>query len=127
MSAFLRFCAVGTLGFVVDAGIVTALAAGAGVNPYAGRGVSFLAAASVTWALNRRYTFGAPRAATGGEWAAYVALMLLGAAVNYGTYAALVATSPAAREALWIAVAAGSVAGLAVNFATSRRLLGARP
>ena len=37
MSRFLRFCAVGTVGFVIDAGVLQALVAGLGANPYVAR------------------------------------------------------------------------------------------
>jgi putative flippase GtrA len=125
VSRFARFCLVGTLGFVIDAGVLQALVSGAAMDPYLARVPSFLAAATATWWLNRRFTFGVGRAATRREWASYVALMVLGAAVNYGTYAVLIGSWDVARAHLWMAVAAGSVAGLGVNFATSRRLFAA--
>jgi putative flippase GtrA len=37
-----RFCLVGTLGFVVDAGILQALVVGAQANLYAARVISYL-------------------------------------------------------------------------------------
>ena len=123
MSRFLRFCVVGGAAFFVDAGVLMALTAGAGLDPYLARVISFLAAATFTWWLNRSYTFELRREPTGSEWAAYVALMTLGAVVNYGTYAAAITWWPIAREHLWIGVALGSVAGLGINFLTSRRLL----
>lgn len=125
MSRFARFCMVGTLGFLVDAGVLQALVSGAAMDPYLGRVPSFLAAATATWWLNRRFTFRVGGAATRGEWASYVALMVLGAAVNYGAYALLIGTWDVARAHLWIGVAAGSIAGLGVNFFTSRRLFAA--
>lgn len=127
MSRFLRFCAVGTIGFVIDAGVLLALTQAGGFGPYGARVLSFLAAASATWWLNRRFTFRVAHGASRREWMAYVGLMLLGAAVNYGAYAVLITVWEVARAHLWIGVAAGSIAGLAVNFATSRRLFGRAP
>lgn len=126
MTRFLRFCVVGTLGFVVDAGLLAALADGLGMDPYLARVFSFLAAATVTWWLNRHYTFEARRAPSRAEWARYLLLMLLGAAINYGAYALAITFWDVARARLWIGVAIGSVAGLAVNFATSRALFASR-
>lgn len=120
MSQFLRFCVVGTIGFFVDAGVLQALVFGAGLNPYAARVASFLAAASVTWWLNRRYTFDVAHAPTRREWARYVSLMMLGALTNYGAYAIAISVWDLARAHLWIGVAIGSIAGLGVNYATSR-------
>ena len=127
MTRFLRFCAVGTLAYLVDAGVLTALVSGAGLDPYAARVVSFLTAASFTWWLNRHWTFEVKRAPTRTEWLTYVTLMLIGAAVNYGTYAAAITWWPLAREHLWLGVALGSIAGLGVNFLSSSRLFGRTP
>jgi putative flippase GtrA len=123
LSRFLRFCVAGTIGFLVDAGVLQLLARGLGIDPYLARVGSFLAAATATWWINRRYTFEVAGAASRSEWGAYVGLMVLGAAVNYGAYAACITWWPLAREHLWLGVAVGSIAGLGINFATSRALL----
>ncbi|MBI5330550.1 MAG: GtrA family protein [Betaproteobacteria bacterium] len=123
MTRFLRFCAAGTLGYAVDAGLLQALAGLAGANPYAARALSFLAAASVTWRVNRRYTFRVEQPPSRDEWGRYVALMGLGALVNYGVFALGIHASEFLRARLWLAVALGSVAGLGVNYLSSRRLL----
>lgn len=120
---FLRFCLVGTVGFVVDAGLLQALVTLAGANPFAARVASFLAAATFTWRLNRRFTFSVGQAASSREWAGYVAAMTLGAVVNYGAFAATLLLSPFARHQPWIGVAVGSIAGLAVNYLTSSRIV----
>jgi putative flippase GtrA len=123
VNRFLCFCVVGTLGFGVDAAVLQALVSGPAVDPYAARVASFLAAATATWWLNRRYTFKATRRASPGEWVTYTGLMTLGAAVNYGAYAASITWWELAREHLWIGVALGSIAGLGINYATSRSLV----
>ena len=66
LGQFLRFGLVGTAGFVVDAAALTAAMA-LGLGPYGGRVVSYLAAVTFTWAMNRRFTFaGAESAPWGG-------------------------------------------------------------
>jgi putative flippase GtrA len=120
LGQFLRFGLVGTAGFVVDAAPLTAAMA-LGLGPYGGRVVSYLAAVTFTWAMNRRFTFAGadPRRGTA-QWGRFVAANGAGALVNYGTYAALVALVPfvAARPVLGVAV--GSVAGLVFNFTFSK-------
>ena len=52
----LSFGFIGVIGFLVDAGVLYgALLCGLGL--YAGRAVSYMAAVTVTWRLNRSYTF----------------------------------------------------------------------
>lgn len=123
MLQFLRFGVVGTMGFVVDAAVLTAMLA-LGLGPYGGRVVSYLAAASATFALNRAWTFrSAARAPVARQWGVFLALNLLGFAANYGTYAALIATSPLVAAHPVLGVAAGSLAGMFINFALSRRFV----
>ncbi|MHB8473699.1 MAG: GtrA family protein [Gammaproteobacteria bacterium] len=121
---FLRFCAVGTVGFVVDAGVLETLTRLAGWNPYNSRVLSFLLAASVTWLLNRRYTFEVDdQAHLPREWLRYVSLNAIGGLVNYLVYAAGVHDFDVVRSHLIIGVAAGSVAGLLVNYTASKHLV----
>lgn len=120
---FLRFGVVGTIGFLVDSGVLYgALALGAGL--YLGRAISYVAAATATWALNRAWTFrGAGSGPVHRQWALFVLVNLVGFALNYGTYAAMVATMPLVAAHPILGVAAGSIAGMFTNFALSRRLV----
>lgn len=120
---FLRYCIVGAAGFVVDAGILEFLVKEASADPYLARVFSFLSAASVTWLMNRRYTFRVVSQATSAEWRNYVGLMVIGAGINFGMYSACFLLVAVVQEHLWIGVAAGSVAGLVVNFMSSRAQL----
>ena len=129
---FLSFAAVGAAGFVVDVGVLYALAPLMGW--YAARLLSFVAAATFTWLLNRRYTFARRRAQSSArslarEYGHYLLTMLAGAAVNYAVYA-LVLQLLDGPLAPALGVALGSCAGLAVNFASARWLVfgvGRRP
>lgn len=115
------FTLVGALGFVVDAGIVQVLVRRFAADPYLARLLSFLAAATTTWSLNRRYTFaGGGGGSRRREWLRYLVAMGGGFALNYGTYAVLVASWPLVREWPAIGVAAGSIAGAALNFLASK-------
>jgi len=116
----LRFCIVGAVAFLVDAGIVQGLVVWAQWNHYGARVLSYLAAASTAWGLNRRYTFGAGSAPIHREWLTYLAVNIGGGLVNYATYAALVLASDLVRAQPWLGVAAGSVSGLMVNFAANK-------
>jgi len=121
---FFKFGIVGTIGFLVDWGVLEAATGLLDFGPYGGRVLSFLAAATVTWALNRAFTF---RGAGGGpahrQYAVFVLAMVAGFAVNYGTYSLCIAWLPLFREHLGLAVAAGSIAGLGINFVSSKWLV----
>ncbi len=120
---FLRFGVVGTIGFLVDSGVLYgAIALGAGL--YLGRAISYVAAATATWALNRAWTFrGRGSGPVHRQWALFVVVNLVGFALNYGTYAALVATVATVAAHPILGVAAGSIAGMFTNFILSRRLV----
>lgn len=122
MTRFLRFGVSGVVGFAVDAGVLMLLTTGFGLNPYLARVPSFLAAATTTWLINRHWTFADRRSSDRTrEWQRYLLAMLGGGLVNYGVYALLVATlEPVARWPV-LGVAAGSLAGMVVNYLSSSR------
>ena len=120
----LKFSLVGILGFVVDAGSLQLLTGAMGFDPYAGRLFSYLLAATTTWWCNRRFTFIAcddDRRLR--QWLHYLVVNAAGGGVNYGVYALGLLLSGFLRQHLCLGVAAGSLAGLAVNFIASRRLV----
>ena len=119
---FLRFGVVGVAGFLVDAGVLTAMI-WLGLGPYAGRVMSYLVAASTTFAFNRAWTFrsASREAPVASQWGRFLLLNLIGFAANYGTYAALVAGTAIVAAHPVIGVAAGSLAGMFINFGLSRR------
>lgn len=121
---FLRFGVVGTAGFLVDAAVLLGTLA-VGLGPYGGRVISYLAAASTTFALNRAWTFrAAPRhTPVAAQWGRFILLNLVGFAANYGTYAALIASVPTVADHPVLGVAAGSLAGMFINFGLSRRFV----
>jgi putative flippase GtrA len=111
----------GAIGFVVDAGILQLLVVGLAWDRYSGRLISFLFAATATWIFNRHFTFHGPRRHTlFGEWSRYVLAMSGGFACNYAAYSALVYIFNFDGRDLILAVGAGSIAGMGVNFVGSR-------
>jgi putative flippase GtrA len=120
---FLRFALVGAAGFAVDAATLT-LALAMGASVYTGRGFSYLSAATFTWAVNRSWTFPDSEEFFLRQWMKFMLANAMGGLINYGVYVALIAGSPrvfAAHPVL--AVAAGSIAGLFVNFTLSKRFV----
>jgi putative flippase GtrA len=123
LGELLRFGIVGGIGFVVDSGVLL-LGLAAGLGPWFGRAVSYLAAASSTYTLNRAWTFRhAEKRERLRQWALFVVVNLVGFAFNYGTYAILILTVPMVAAQPVLGVAAGAVAGMTGNFLLSRRIV----
>jgi putative flippase GtrA len=121
---FVAFSAVGTFGFLVDAVVLHLAMSQLGAGLYDGRVISYLVAASSTWALNRRYTFATRRSSNRArEWVRFLAANAMGGLVNYATYAALVTFHDTVAAWPVIGVAIGSIAGLLFNFVGSRYLV----
>jgi putative flippase GtrA len=111
---FLRFASVGGIGFVVDAGLLTALHDGAGLDPFTARLVSILAAALVTWRLNRRLTFGPSPTPQASEGLRYGLVAALHAGLNYGIYALALFAWPGLPPTA--AVVASTLAAMAFSY-----------
>jgi putative flippase GtrA len=121
---FLRFCAVGVLGFVVDWAVLEALVHGLGLNPVASRFGSFATAVLTTWLANRSFTF---RAGGGenrlSEIGRYVAVQCTGGLANIAVYTLLLRTVPGLTAWLILPVAAGAAAGLLINYFGNKHLV----
>ena len=119
---FIRFAVVGTFGFLVDATALTvALDHGAGL--YLGRAISFLTAATTTWYLNRKITFESRDLRIFREWLRFLLANAVGGLANFVVYAALVAFVSVFAHHPILAVAAGSVTGLTLNYLLSKRIV----
>ena len=121
---FFLFGIAGGAGFVVDTAVLYALKGALG--PYGARVISFICAVLATWLINRSFAFKAQRAdhlPLWREFLHYLGAMILGGIVNYGIYAALVATIPLFAEYLVLAVAGGVAGGMVVNFLLADKLV----
>lgn len=117
---FRRFGIVGMLGFVVDGGLLYLLLQ-LQFDFYLARGITFPLALSVTWYLNRRWTFGiSADHGRGRDYKRYALVQLAGAAANYGIYALILVFVEHTPGNALLALAIGALAGLILNFAGSR-------
>ncbi len=114
---FMRFCAVGTVGFLVDAGLLI-LAIQAGLDPIAGRFLSFAVAVVATFELNRCWAF----RGGGGKsflkaFAGYLGVQGLGFACNFGVYTLLYTGLPRPYKLPLLCLVVASALALIVNYA----------
>ena len=122
--SFLRFVLVGGVGFLIEAALLTALVREAHWVAWHGRLITFPLAVTATWWLNRRYAFRGTRNAAGrAEYAAYFAIQLGGAALNFGVFALCLRLEPALGDWPAVPLAVGGIAGLLFNFAVARTVL----
>ena len=121
---FWRFGQAGVLGFFADAGVLTVLVSVLHWGLYSGRAVSFAFAVTVTWYLNRRWTFARHASVSRQrEYLNYVTVQTAGAAVNLGVYSGVIELVPQFRAFPVIPLAIGSVVAMVFNFLASRRFV----
>ncbi len=119
---FIQFGMIGVAGFVWDTCVVYATAPL--IGPYAAGVVSFFIVGSINWGANRYWTYRhLNHDAVHRQLVMFLIANTVGFVLNRGTYIALVATQPLFRHYLVLAIAAGAVAGMFVNFFLSRRLV----
>ncbi len=122
---FISFACVGVAGLIVDAGVLWLMLNGIGLDRYTGRVPSYIAAATVTWALNRRFTFQAMPHTDSlfRQWLKFLTANLSGLIANFGTYTACVTFVPLAIQYPLLGLIPASIAGLVFNFLASKHLV----
>jgi putative flippase GtrA len=119
---FLMFGTVGTAGFLVDTATVYALRYSLGL--YGAGMAAYVVAATVTWILNRLWTFrGLGSGPASQQWVRFLIVNLGGLVLNRGTYALLVTFVPLCAKEPVFATAAGAIAGMFVNFSLNRTMV----
>lgn len=121
LAEFLRFCIVGAVGFMVDAGVLMLCIHVFGVDAVSGRLVSFAIAVMATFELNRRWAF-----QRGGHstyfalLATYLGVQGLGFLCNLGIYTLLYVALPQPFNAPLFCLVVASAFALLVNYAGAR-------
>ncbi|NNF52668.1 MAG: GtrA family protein [Gammaproteobacteria bacterium] len=116
-----KFIGIGSIGFLIDASILTLLVNAGGMGVVKARAISFAFAVTATWYLNRKWTFTvSERASKGSEYARYLAVQTIGAAINLAVYLVVLHIYPVLAGIPVIPLAMGSAVALAFNFIASR-------
>lgn len=109
---FLRFLVTGGIGFVADAVALQALVAGAAMDPVAARLLSIAFALTVTWLINRHFTFTPSSRGMLREGARYGGVGLGASLLNFTAYAAIMASFPAVPPLAALVVASATAMAL---------------
>ncbi len=120
---FLRFGAVGTLGFMWDTATVYSMRHVIGLTGAAI--LAYFVAASMNWLMNRLWTFRGTGSASSmlRQWGTFMAANSLGFLLNRGTVLILIDALPVFNTYPVLALVAGTFAGMFCNFTLSRRLV----
>lgn len=123
----MRFAVVGGTGFFVNEAILYLFVHVFRVEPYAAGVLAFVVTVTYTWSGNRLLTF-RDKAAHGAramleEWAKFVGANLFGFVANYSVYVALITFAHPPFGSPYIALACGTIVGLAFNFTLSEKLV----
>jgi putative flippase GtrA len=117
------FFLAGVVGFAVDSGLLSLEVHLLHMDVYLARVISFAAAVTVTWLLNRRLAFRSarsPREGRGREYGRYLAVQIVGSLVNLAVFSALVAAFRLLHSLPIVPLAIGALFGLVVNYVGSR-------
>ena len=118
----MMFGVVGGIGFLADTATVYSLRYSLGL--YGAGAAAYVVAATVTWLLNRVWTFrGQGTGPVHQQWARFLLVNLGGFVLNRGTYAILVTFVPLCAAQPVYAVGAGAIVGMFLNFRLSRAIV----
>ncbi len=119
----ISFALVGVAGLIVDAAVLWWML-DLGLDRYTGRVPSYLAAATVTWALNRHFTFrGQGSGSLFRQWTKFLVANLSGLVANFLTYTLCVTFVPIAVDYPLLGLIPASIVGLLFNFVASKHLV----
>lgn len=120
----LRFGLVGVLGFIIDATVLS-LIVNAGGGLYVSRIVSFPCAVTITWYLNRIWSFkGKATKRPISEYGVYFGVQVVAALANLATYAVVLNRFFGDQVTMVIpALAVGAALGMAINFVGAQALV----
>jgi putative flippase GtrA len=120
---FGMFGLVGLIGFAIDTATVYGLRHAVGL--YVAGIAAYFTAATGTWFFNRLWTFRHIVSTDSWhvQWRRFLAANLTGFVINRGVYALLVTFVDLAARQPVIAVFAGALAGMTLNFNLSRKMV----
>ncbi len=120
----LSFWLIGLVGFAVDASVLYFLRIVFDADLFAARLFSLAAAMSVSWFLNRNFTFlGENDRGAFSEWLYYLSVNSVGAGINYFLFMYLAMSNAYLKEYLIIPLAVASAFAFVVNFLLSKFLI----
>lgn len=117
-ASFTRYCIIGTIGFLIDAGLLLWFISLFEMNPYIARVLSILLALTMCWAMHRNWTFKTTSSEPASEWSRFAMVNGAGGLLNWVVYSLVLLTLPATTPLFALVI--GSVVALIANYIGSR-------
>jgi len=114
MKKLFWFAIAGSVGFVVDAGLLMLLLHFTSIGPFGARAISIPSAMLATWFFNRSFTFEKSSQSLAVEGFRYGSVGVVSALINYGIYSGLLISIPILRPTFALIMA--SAAATAFSF-----------
>jgi len=124
---FVRFGAVGGVGFFVNEAALVLARAVMHLGDHWAWLFSYVVSVTFTWWGNRTFTFHEHKSrghfGIFGEWVRFVAINSFGAAANFAMYAFLIAFAPWPLNVPYVALFFGVLVGMVFNYTLAKRLV----
>ena len=121
-SSIFRFAVTGAIGFAIDGGMMTALHSVVGWSPILARFVSFPVALTVTWYINRVWSFARGRDIDAvRQYGTYASIQLVGALLNLAVFSGLIAMEGAFAAWPIVPLGVASIFAMFFNYYAARR------
>lgn len=118
-----RFATIGLVGFAVDAGLLTLLNSIFRLELFESRMTSFFVAVTVTWWLNRNWTFSESQdKQKTKEWGRYAIVNTVGAAINMGIFFWLIRNYALMAEFPLAPLSIAAAVALVFNYSASKHI-----
>lgn len=120
------FIVAGTVGFIIDAGILEFIVRYANIGLFRGRIISFSIAVIATWQINRLFTFQQKSISNMGikkvssEFIKYLFSSSMSIIINFGIYSFAILSFSLCREIPSLAVVLGSLGAMFITFFMSK-------
>ena len=120
---FQRFVSVGAVGFVIEAIVLQALVSFLHLHAFVALLIAFAVAVTVTWLLNRSYTFAVKKPHNLVEWFKYTGVNSAGGVIHLVVYGALVFYFPVLQQYPLIPLVISSAVAAIFNYSMSANVV----
>ena len=120
---FRRFISVGAAGFLIEALILQILVVYLDVEAFTALIIAFAVAVTLTWALNRTYTFKVTEDRSVREWVIYTFVNSLGGGIHLATYWWVIQIWPGLVQYPLLPLVVSSAVAAVFNFVVSKKVV----